>query len=364
MSIDYIKVKGYKSLKDVHLELKPINILIGANGAGKSNFLSFFEFVNALFHKKLVAHIGLNGGPKKMLFNASVNNELVCRIQYAYNQKMSGAYQANLKLGDDELVFAKEEVISNNQVLQTIQHFKTESQVSRSDIRFLSYYDALSEELPEYLKYHFNNTGKNAPLSQPSHIENDTNYLYEDGRNIAAMLYWLKMQHQKVYKRLVSTIRSVAPSFLNFYLNPNNQGLVKLQWQDQYNSTTYGASDLSDGTLRFIALSLLFENPIVPDLLILDEPELGLHPFALAKLAGMMQGATSAGTQVVVATQSADLVNHFNAEDIITVDMVDGASEFNRLNEEDLSQWLDEYSIGDLWQRSMLKGGQPNAFRG
>ena len=124
-------------------------------------------------------------------------------------------------------------------------------------------------------------------------------------------------------------------------------------------SAIYGVNDLSDGTIRFIALAILFMQPSLPDTLIIDEPELGLHPNAIAKLAGMMKSAASRGTQVIVATQSSDLISYFSPEDVITVDMEDGASTFNRLSENDLSVWLEEYSLGDLWKRSIIAGGQP-----
>ena len=100
-------------------------------------------------------------------------------------------------------------------------------------------------------------------------------------------------------------------------------------------------------------------QPDPPSVIIIDEPELGLHPFAITKLAGMMKSVASRGTQVIIATQSADIVNHFDAEQVITVDHFNGQSKFNRLKSEELSQWLDEYSIGDLWQRNIIKGGQP-----
>ncbi len=172
-------------------------------------------------------------------------------------------------------------------------------------------------------------------------------------------MYCIKEEDIKIYNRILKTIQSIAPFFSDFFLQPNADGYVRLQWQDKYSSNIYGANDFSDGTLRFIALTTLFMQPKIPETIIIDEPELGLHPFAITKLAGMIKSAASKGVQVIIATQSADLVNHFDAEQVITVDQVDEESRFERLNSGKLSQWLDDYSIGDLWQRNIIKGGQP-----
>jgi predicted ATPase len=148
---------------------------------------------------------------------------------------------------------------------------------------------------------------------------------------------------------IVKTIQSIAPYFSDFYFQPNAEGYIRLQWQDKYSSTIYGASDISDGNIRFIALATLLMQPNIPPCIIIDEPELGLHPFAISKLAGMIQSASAKGTQVIIATQSADLVNHFEPDAIVTVDQVNGESVFKRLDGEELSVWLEDYSIGDLW---------------
>jgi predicted ATPase len=192
-----------------------------------------------------------------------------------------------------------------------------------------------------------------------SHIENDSYFLYEEGQNLAAFLYTIREENKTVYNRIVKNIQSIAPFFSDFFLQPNAEGFVRLQWQDRYSSNVYGASDFSDGTMRFIALTTLFMQPELPQTIIIDEPELGLHPFAITKLAGMINIVANRGSQVIVATQSADLVNHFKAEQVITVDQVDGESLFKRLSADELSHWLDEYSIGDLWQRNIIQGGQP-----
>ena len=163
-----------------------------------------------------------------------------------------------------------------------------------------------------------------------------------------------------VYNQIIKTIQSIAPYFSDFYFKPNNKNLIRLQWMDRYSDVVFGPTDLSDGTLRFIALATLFMQPDLPNTIIIDEPELGLHPTAIAKLAGMVKSASSKNCQVILATQSSDLISHFYPEDIITVDQISGESKFKRLNNNELQQWLEDYTIDDLWKRNIITTGQPN----
>lgn len=353
--MDYIEIRGYKSIKDAKVELSPINILIGANGAGKSNFLSFFEFLNKLHDRKLEPYVGLQGGEEKLLHKGSkVTSEIYFRTEFDNGKN---GYAATIQKGNEGFVFKSEFLIFQGSLGRNITNYGPEARIKATDNYRAKY---VIKYLNSYRKYHFHDTGKNSPFNLMSHIENDKYFLYDRGDNLAAFLFFIKQNHLKVYNNIVSTIQSIAPFFADFYFQPNAEGYLRLQWQDKFSSTVYGATDLSDGSIRFIALTVLFLQPSLPACIIIDEPELGLHPFAISKLAGMMQSAAERGGQVILATQSSDLVNHFNPEDIITVDQNNGETYFNRLNADNLSQWLDEYSIGDLWLRNIIHGGQPN----
>lgn len=178
--------------------------------------------------------------------------------------------------------------------------------------------------------------------------------------NLPAFLYDIQSENKIVYNRIIRNIQSIAPYFSDFYFKPNSENLLRLQWTDKFSDVIFGANDFSDGTLRFIALTVLFLQPTLPDTIIIDEPELGLHPAAIAKLASMIKSVAAKKCQVIVATQSTDLISHFLPEDIITVDQIDGASVFKRLQNETLKKWLDDYTIDDLWKRNIITGGQPN----
>jgi predicted ATPase len=353
--MDYIEIQGFKSIKYAKVELGPINILIGSNGAGKSNFLSFFEFLNRLYERKLSEYIALRGGEEKLLHKGSaITNQISFKTEFKDGQN---GYSATIEKGDEGFIFKAEHLIYRHDEGWDISNYKSEAQVKVTDNYRAKY---VIRYLNSFRKYHFHDTGKNSPFSQLSHIENDSYFLYEKGENLAAFLYNIRLRYQLVYNRIVNTIQSIAPFFSDFYFQPNEEGFIRLQWQDKYSSTIYGVNDLSDGTIRFIALTTLFLQPTTPSSIIIDEPELGLHPFAISKLAGMVHSVASRGVQVIAATQSSDLINHFKAEDILTIDQKNGESIFNRLSADDLSLWLDDYSIGDLWQRNIVQGGQPN----
>ncbi|MBZ4676294.1 MAG: hypothetical protein JG782_913 [Anaerophaga sp.] len=352
--IDHIKISGYKSFREIKISLSPINIFIGANGAGKSNFISFFEFLSLLSEQKLQKHISLQGGEDK-IFHKGINTTTILDFEISFNNE-EYVYLVELEAASEGVIFVSEAVKHFNEQKQELKTFGRESQLKETDAESVN---KVRQLLKSLRKYHFHDTGKNSPFNKMSHIENDKYFLYEDGSNLAAFLYNIKETHLTTYNRIIKVIQSIAPFFSDFLLEPNSEGYLRLQWQDQYSSTVYGVNDLSDGSMRFIALCVLFMQPQLPSTIIIDEPELGLHPSAITKLAGMINIASRKGTQVIASTQSADLINHFAPEQIVTVDQKNGESLFASLNATELSIWLDEYDIGDLWQRHLINGGQP-----
>lgn len=351
--MDYIEIKGYKSIKEARIELGPINILIGANGSGKSNFISFFEFLNIVYNQKLKEYIALSGGVDKFLHKGSKTTQEI-KAHVTFDEGVN-AYSFGIRKGEESFIFIEENVWYYSNQLD-IADYKTEANLKTNSWHRSRY---TRSHLNQLKKYHFHDTGRNSPFNMQSNIENDSYFLYEKGENLAAFLFNIQKKNQIVYNRIIKTIQSIAPYFSDFFFQPNSEGYIRLQWQDKYSSTIYGATDLSDGTIRFIALTTLFMQPDLPGSIIIDEPELGLHPFAIAKLAGLIQSAAAKKTRVIVATQSTDLISHFQPEDIITVDQHNGESSFNRLESNSLAIWLEDYTIDDLWKRNIIKGGQP-----
>ena len=351
--MNYLHLTGYKTFKNIQLDLSPINILIGANGSGKSNFISFFELLNRLYNRSLREYIALKGGEDKMLFRGK---KVTNKIGFQLTFEGGNTYEVLLKMGEHGFIFNREVLASEGQELP-IDNFYTESQLKLSDTPQATY---ILKQLEGFRKYHFHDTGSLSPFTKQSNVQNDIYYLYKDGANLAAFLYHINQKDKITYHRIVKTIQGIAPYFSDFYLVPNANDEVKLQWRDKYSDMVFGATDLSDGTLRFIALTTLFLQPNLPNTIVIDEPELGLHPAAIAKLAAMIQSAAAKGCQVIAATQSTDLISYFEPEDIVTVDRVKGETVFKRLSKEALQQWLEDYTLDDLWKRSIIETGQPN----
>jgi predicted ATPase len=148
------------------------------------------------------------------------------------------------------------------------------------------------------------------------------------------------------YKRILAAIRANAPYFRDFVLAEEGNGRIRLRWTQAGVDATFPAEVLSDGTLRYICLATLLLQPHPPALIALDEPELGLHPFAIAQLADMI-ASTATRSQVVVATQSVTLLNQFDLGALVVVERDAGSSVLHRPDEERMRAWLDEYSLGE-----------------
>ena len=348
-----IKIEGYKSIRELELKLTPINILIGSNGVGKSNFISFFKLVNNIYEQRLQKYSLKNGADNLMYYGRKQTNEIKGFLDFGNN-----AYSFVLEPSNDGGLFIslEESFDSREPNSPSIwMNNKQESQIKDATFNHDTY---LRENLSTYKIYHFHDTGISAPLRTPANID-DNRILKEDGDNLAAYLYLLQQKYPKNFKRIEKTIQSIAPFFEKFNLQPDrlDETRIKLVWNEVDHPDTYfDASHLSDGSLRFIALTTLLLQHVLPEIIIIDEPELGLHPVAINKLAGMIRSASQKGCQIIVSTQSVNLINNFEPEDIITVDKVDNQSSFSRLDSVKLKDWLDDYSLGELWTKSVIKG--------
>ena len=207
--------------------------------------------------------------------------------------------------------------------------------------------------------YHFHDTSLLSPMRTGCMIDANR-FLYPDAGNLPAMLYLYRQRYPKAYRRIVAAVKAITPFFDDFVLEPLRLDPrdIALHWRSKDSDYEFGAHQLSDGMLRAIALFTLLMQPEEdrPEMIVLDEPELGLHPAALAVLADLLKSA-SQHSQLLVATQSAILIDHFEVDDIVTVNLRDGCSTFDRLNPEQLKHWLEEYTVSELWERNVIGGG-------
>ena len=354
--LSHIVIDGYKSIAKCDLQMGCLNVLIGANGAGKSNFISFFRLIATLLDHRLQSLVGKAGGPDALLHFGRKQSELLKGRLYFGNNGYKFALEAT---NDNRMMFQHETLFWNMKGDYSVGSGHFESQAEKHSSRIKEF---TLPTMRRWRVYHFHDTSESAKVKQIHRI-NDNDYLREDGANLAAFLFRLQKNHPGHYKRIVRTIRMVAPYFGDFYLRatPDNLDSIQLEWTEKDHDIPFKASELSDGTLRFILLTTVLLQPeeFMPSAIIVDEPELGLHPYAINVLAELIKSA-SIEHQLIISTQSVELVNQFDVEDLIVVDKQNGASTFKRLEEDQLSEWLQDYSLGDLWKKNLL-GGRPQS---
>lgn len=375
--LDHVEIRGFRSLKDVSVDLSPLTVLIGANGAGKSNFIKFFELMRWLADRgSLNKWVVQSGGADDQLFMGSrVTNQIFLELVFK-SATLQGEYkyQASLVTTQDEkLVFDFEKIQKSapdqkNNINDEFSHstdqsrlpYLSEISVSGQGTLFADE-DASGKSILHLLQgckvYQFHDTSRHANIKK-HHDVTDSVYLNADGSNLAAVLLSLKENELQYLQLIENHIRRVLPAFDGFVLEPVN-GKVMLRWRHKDSEKVMGAHLTSDGSLRLFCLITLFNLPDsrLPDVILLDEPELGLHPYAIQLLAAMMKSA-SKRSQIIASTQSVTLANELDWQDIVVVQYEDNASNFVRLDEEALEPWLDQYAIGDIWQKNLI-GGTP-----
>ena len=365
LELDYITVKGFKSIAAIEeLRIGAMNVLIGPNGSGKSNFVGVFSFLNAIRSGKLQDYVIRAGGADKVLhFGARETDELYIDISF---EDRTNRYEITLQpAGADDLVpgleyayFWNKERFPDGALGIPISARGKEAGISSpAPSGVISY---VSKRLNRWKLYHFHDTSDASPMKKTADV-NDNRHLRPDGSNLAAFLYLLSREYPDSYRLITGTVRQVAPFFEGFQLEPQRLNPLKilLEWRHTGTDAYFDASSLSDGTLRFMALATLFLQPanLRPSVMLVDEPELGMHPFAITLLASLMKQA-SVETQVIVSTQSSLFLDHFEPEDVLVADRVDRGTQLTRLNPADLEPWLEEYSLGQLWEKNEL-GGRP-----
>ncbi len=377
--IQKLTVKGYKSIASLeNFELRPLNVLIGANGAGKSNFISLFRFLASAVGDNFQLDVQKWGGPEALLhYGSKKTRQLDLKIEFSPTDSWGASHKNGYHIvlevtQDNRLVFSHEApsvYVAGPQLTYTepktyplgIGHEQAKIRTDRD-----SYSANVSRYVLEKLKiwrqYHFHDTGDTAAVKRV-HGVNDNLRLKPDAANLAAYLRKLKTTplYERSFDRIVETIRRAAPFFGDFVFRDEGSEFIELEWTERGRlDTPWKAHVLSDGTLRFICLTTLLLQPksLLPETVLIDEPELGLHPFAINLLAEMLKEA-SESKQVIVSTQSVELLNNFQPEDVVVVERENDASVFKRLDPEELADWLTgDYSLGELWKRNIL-GGRP-----
>ncbi len=361
-----VTIRGYKSISYNHavsLKLGCTNILIGSNGGGKSNIISFFRMLSYMMSRSFEVYVEMAGTANSLLHYGSKKTPAIsAELKFADNSS-EDIYQFTLsKASPDRLIITEESVCwtkngENEPFRQVfIPNFKESALVDSQNKSVRAIYNMLS-----FCKvYQFHDSSEDGPLRQTCPIET-ANYLQSKGNNLPSFLLFLKKHYEESYQRIIDYVSDVIPQFQDFYLEPVGKN-ISLRWKDK-SATDYifNSDQLSDGSIRFVALATLLLQPedTIPSVIIIDEPELGLHPYAVSQLSEMIKEA-SIHCQVIVASQSKDLVDCFDIDNISIVEMDEGnkCTTITRLNQEDYKLWMEHYSISELWDKNII-GGRP-----
>jgi len=358
-----LTIKGFKSIKNLdRFKLHSLNVLIGANGAGKSNFVSYFGMLGELLEGRLQIWTAQQGSADRIVsFGIKETHRIESTLWFA-----SKIYDFLLEpTVDGGFVFAGEAYQDNS--ITPVRTVKLGSGHKESRVKLQNELD-YQKGFPKYCYgaiaswkvYHFHDTSETAGVKRLGAVH-DNDYLRSDASNLAAFLYRLSKETPDIYQQICKTIRLAIPFFDDFELKPRSlktgEEQISLLWRQRDSDYPLWPSQLSDGSIRFICLVTALLQPDAPSTIIIDEPELGLHPYAITLLGALLRSA-SQRMQVIVSTQSVSLVNQFSINDLIVVEREQGATVFKRHNEQEFTAWLEDYSVSELWEKNIL-GGRP-----
>jgi predicted ATPase len=362
-----IRVVGWKSIQNQTVDLKPLTVVIGANGSGKSNLLSLFKLLNAMFaHTPGFRNYVAQNGYADSLLHYGVKQTPVAELELTFETETGETtYYARWAVAAGGMLIFSEEKVT---FLRTgaLHPTVVDLGAGHSETNLLASADGGNQTSEVALRllrrcrlFHLHDTSELAGFRQPCYV-NANRFLFPDAGNLAAMIYLFSQQNISAYRRITATVRQMVPDFDSFLLEPSelNKEQILLKWKHKDRLYEFGPHQLSDGSLRFIALTTLLLQPVdkLPLMIALDEPELGLHPSAIEILAGMTK-AVSEHCQILFATQSPVLLDHFLPEDVVVVNTKLGVSEFQHLDAENLQGWLAEYTLGEIWEKNVVGGG-------
>lgn len=377
--LESISVSGYRSIESLTLSFdRNLTLLIGANGSGKSNLVGAFELLGRVLDNSVRDSMLQRGGfsshlhrsptgPDASEIHLGIWSEPRPSILHDNNLFRNG-YEVTLS-GDSEDLPIVSEVLYIHNISEHKAPFDVRLGLSKeSRLRDLASNSKHARAMKYILElaagcrvYHFDDTSPDSPALTRSSVS-DNIALHSDASNIAALLLEMRERKPHSYRRIVRAVQTVAPFFDDFVLVPQSDSII-LRWRERGLDSVFSGQALSSGTLRFICLATLLFQPSPPATIVLDEPELGLHPFAIHQLAELFRNA-SEKRQIIAATQSVTLLSQFSIHEVAVVDQLDGSTTVDRPDEALLGQWLNDYSLGELWEMNLLGGRPRSAARG
>lgn len=359
-----IEVSGLTSIGHALLDLSsPVTLLVGPNGAGKSNVVDAFEMLGRLIDRQLNEHLIRTGGFAAILHRpadpALTPTAIELEVWGDWQADASNGYKVRIEPGSDDTALVHETTMFHDRSKYPRPHETSLSAARESRLRAEAAADAKAAYVLRVVAgcrvFHFDDTSADAPPKR--RIDPADNLtLAPDAQNIAAVLLRLRSEDASRYQRIVRAVRTVAPYFDDFVLKQEGTA-IRLRWRERGLDSVFSADNLSDGTLRFVCLAVLLLQDNAPGTIVLDEPELGLHPFAIHQLAALLRRAAR-DRRVVAATQSVTLLEQFSVDEVAIVERSASGTKIQRPDPRELEQWLSEYSLGELWEKNLL-GGRP-----
>ena len=367
--VNVVTIRGYRSIKEATLKLRPLNVLIGANGAGKSNLVSFFKMMNELMAGRLQHYVASTGhASSNLYFGPRVTPQLEAELEFETDTRDIDTYRMRLSYAAGDSLIFTEECLSFRR--SGLAHGREEQlgpghretligSTVDGDGPSAATARVFRHLLNNCRAFHFHDTSPTSRVCNYGYVGNNGR-LMPDAGNLAAVLYRLESVNPVAYRRIVETVQQIAPFFMGFDLEPTGSGGkdIILNWRHRESDMVFGPHQFSDGTLRAICLVTLLMLPAkeLPILVVIDEPELGLHPYALDVLASLCRSA-SADSQILISTQSSAFVSCFDPQDVVVVERDGQSSTLIRPDENALEAWLDDYSLGEIWEKNIIGGG-------
>lgn len=360
--IQRVVVENFKSIKRADITFEGLDVLIGLNGSGKSNLLSFFSMLGHVRTGNLQGFVqSRSGGASSLLHRGpDISQAMSWRLEFD-RTPWRNVYAATLEYSaDDSLIFKSEFVEARRQdqafPLQVpLESNSRESRMNDADAVTQPNIRAVWTSMRDVRYYQFHNTSYTSRIRQRREAESSFQ-LWDDAGNLATFLYRLRQDYSDCYKTIIASCREALPWFDSFVWPEIAAGTQSLRLtMKERSGENFAAHQISDGTLRFFALVTLLCQPVdlSPAFICIDEPELGLFPAAISKIADLMLFRRNAGVQILLATQSRELLRFLNVSPVVAERESPDSPEtrFRRLSPVDLDLWYDEYTQGAEHER-------------
>ncbi|MBN1165696.1 MAG: AAA family ATPase [Methanospirillaceae archaeon] len=370
--IESVSIKGYMSIREQNILLSRLNILIGANGAGKSNILKVFTLLSAMMAGNLQEFVSFAGGANALLSRRTDSGNSISFHVTGFLQDYRCVLVPDNR---DHLLIQSEELITNAEWKQSPESSGKKNSLEsgvREESRYAIPCDTVSLKSicdnPDYpslitalycLKAY--QMAQIHQLDSPSRVHPPLPLLEPDAGNLACVIADLYAQYPENYSYIRDCIRLAVPFFDDFSITcPDEQkgSVHTLGWREHNTEYTFPMQDLSDGIRRFIVLATILNSPVLPPVIIINEPEAGLHPYAIRILAAMVRSA-AVRTQVIIATQSVTFIDTCGPNDLLVVGRSEGETVVTKINDDEIGEWLADYSLGELWEHNII-GGRPD----